>query len=103
MVVGFVAVLYFLHFFFLFFFFFFTAESNSVAGVHRAGGQFLKRICKNIQSHLAINTQPFVSLFPEPFGLLLWITMGSCARTEILQSVVSYHQFHNLRTLSCNF
>lgn len=50
-VVGFVGV--FLLFFCLFFFFldlfFFTAESNSVAGVHGAGDQFLKRIHKNIQ------------------------------------------------------
>lgn len=53
-------------------------------------------------SHLAINTQHLVSLFLEPFGLLLWITMGSCARTERLQSVGLYHHFHNLRTLSCN-
>lgn len=53
-------------------------------------------------SHLAINTQHLVSLFLEPFGLLSWITMGSCATTERLQSVGLYHHFHNLRTLSCN-
>lgn len=53
-------------------------------------------------SHLAINTQHLVSLFLEPSGLLSWITMGSCATTERLQSVGLYHHFHNLRTLSCN-
>lgn len=53
-------------------------------------------------SHLAINTQHLVSLFLEPSGLLSWITMGSCARTERLQSVGLYHHFRNLRTLSCN-
>lgn len=47
-VVGFVGVFCFFSFFFLVLFLF-AAESNSVAGVHRAGGQFLKRIHKNIQ------------------------------------------------------
>lgn len=57
-----------------------------------------KKNSQKYPSHWVINSQPFVSLFPEPFGLLSWITIGSCARTERLQSVGLYRHFHNLRT-----